>query len=64
MSPGSVQELKNISQQYKDSDTFPADSGKLSCNKKKNRFKDILPCETRAVCSGVLVGRGRARCWW
>ena len=36
-------ELKAISQKYKDNDTFPADSGKLACNKKKNRFKDILP---------------------
>jgi tyrosine-protein phosphatase non-receptor type 12/18/22 len=43
-------ELKGLSQQYKDNDSFPADSGKLPCNKKKNRFKDILPFEhTRVV---------------
>ena len=43
----SSQELKGMSQKYKDNDTFPADSGRLSCNKKKNRFKDILPCKRK-----------------
>ena len=31
---------------------FPADSGQMPQNKKKNRFKDILPC---------MIGRDRDR---
>ena len=54
-----IQELKTISQAYKDNDTFPADSGKLACNKKKNRFKDILPCEMKDEVEWGAGGVGR-----
>lgn len=39
------QALKMESQRYKDQNTFPAESGQNPVNKKKNRFKDILPCK-------------------
>jgi tyrosine-protein phosphatase non-receptor type 12/18/22 len=41
--------LKAESLQYKEQNTFPAESGQLPCNKKKNRFKDILPFEYTRV---------------
>ena len=40
-----VQALKTKSQLYRDKDTYPAETGQKPSNKKKNRFKDILPCE-------------------
>lgn len=39
------QSLKTESMKYKEQNMFPAESGQLPVNKKKNRFKDILPCE-------------------
>ncbi|XP_003383058.2 PREDICTED: tyrosine-protein phosphatase non-receptor type 12-like [Amphimedon queenslandica] len=43
------QALKMESQRYKDQNTFPAESGQNPVNKKKNRFKDILPFEYTRV---------------
>ena len=40
-----TQTLKSLSQKYKESNRYPADAGILPINKKKNRFKDILPCK-------------------
>jgi len=39
------QSLKLQSQKYKEGNRYPASSGQLAINRKKNRFKDILPCE-------------------
>ncbi|KAL5516615.1 hypothetical protein EMCRGX_G001998 [Ephydatia muelleri] len=41
--------LKAQSQQLKDQEKYSTDSGQLAVNKKKNRFKDILPFEYSRV---------------
>ena len=50
----SSQSLKLQSQKNKEKNVYPAEAGQLPVNKKKNRFKDILPCKICA--SGHLCG--------
>lgn len=39
------QMLKARSLQWKNDGIYPADAGSVAINRKKNRFKDILPCK-------------------
>lgn len=39
------QELREIAAHHKENDTFPANWGKQPYNTKKNRYRDIVPCE-------------------
>lgn len=41
----SPQVLKSRSLQWKNEGQYPADAGSIPINRKKNRFKDILPCK-------------------
>jgi len=51
--------LKSRSLQWKNEGQYPADAGSIPINRKKNRFKDILPCKPLdlAVCLKLLVLR-------
>ena len=40
-----AQMLKARSLQWKNDGVYPADAGSVPINRKKNRFKDILPCK-------------------
>lgn len=39
------QELRELAAHHKENDTFPANWGKQPYNTKKNRYRDIVPCE-------------------
>ncbi len=41
---------------------YPAEAGQLPVNKKKNRFKDILPCKD--LCLRVCMISMRVHCLW
>lgn len=44
------QELREIAAHHKENDTFPANWGKQPYNTKKNRYRDIVPCEWNHKC--------------
>jgi tyrosine-protein phosphatase non-receptor type 12/18/22 len=48
--------LKAQSAHYRDQNVYPAESGGLSVNRKKNRFKDIVPFEYTRVSLHPIEG--------
>ena len=49
------QVLKSRSLQWKNEGQYPADAGSIPINRKKNRFKDILPCKPARAWAAVLL---------